>query len=216
MLIYLIFTLAAAALLALYKFLPNRKIFIYLCAVLAIVFCISAFVQVRRSQQEVISRTQIENIREQQKIFGEWYADYQKEIDHLDRNWQLYHSIVENLRTAEIYEYSTYEQLAELELDALDEQAQIHALKVPKDLNSECAALLNEIIKKTRAYVDAQAKTISTVRAAAEPINFKDLKSLNRTIKDITIRESPAGLFTAAEIAEIREILIVPGEGVGR
>ena len=213
---YFLTILAVAALIALYKFFPNKRIFVYFCAILAIVFCISAFIQMRRSQQEVITRVQIEDIRRQQQIFIDWYADYQKDIGHLDRNWQLYHSIIESLKTAEIYEYSTYEQLVELELDALDEQKKIHELKVPADLSLENAAPIWEIIKKTQAYVDAQTKTISAVRAAADPENFKDLKILNRIIKDITVRESPAGLFTAPEIAAIRESLVVPGEGVER
>lgn len=191
-----------------YKFLPNRKLFIFLCATLTIVFCISAFVQIRSSRQEVYSRAEIEHIREQQKIFGDWYAAYQKDIEHLDRNWQLFHSIIETLKTEEIYELSIYEQLQELELDALDEREKIHALKVPADLDLESAALLSEIIKKTCAYIDAQSKTISAVREAANPENFKDLPTLNRKITDITIRESPTGLFTAQEVSAIRESLI--------
>ena len=214
--IYLIFVLAVATLIALYKFFPNRRIFVYFCATLAIVFCISAYIQMQYSQAEVVSRAQIENIREQQKIFGYWYAEYQKDIEHLDRNWQLYHSIIETFKTEEIYDLSTYEQLLELETDALEEQQKIHALKIPRDLNYECAVLLAEVIKKTRSYTDAQTKIISEVRMAAEPENFRDLKILNEVIREITIRESPAGLFTATEIAAIRENLIVPGEGVAR
>ena len=212
--VYFILVSAAAALIALYKFLPNRRIFIYFCATLWLVFCISAFIQMQRNESETVSRAQIEDIRRQQQIFSEWYADYQKDIDHLDRNWQLFHSIIGHLKTAEIYELSTYEQLAELEIDALDEQKNIHALKVPKGLNAEYAALILEIIKKTQGYVDAQTKTIVTSRLAADPAYFTDLKLLNRIIKDIIIRESPAGLFTATEIAAIREMLVVPGEGV--
>lgn len=214
--LYILFALAIMALIALYKFLPNRKIFICFCSTLVIVFCISAFIQINNSRNEVISRAEIEDILTQQKIFGDWYAAYQKDIDHLDRNWQLYHSIIESLKTAEVYEYSTYEQLLELEEDALEEQEKIHALKIPNDLDSEHAILLNEIIRKTRLYVDAQTKTISAVRKAADPENFEDLEILNKFIKDITIRESPTGLFTAAEVAAIRENLAVPGEGVIR
>ncbi len=214
--LYILFALAIMALIALYKFLPNRKIFICFCSTLVIVFCISAFIQINNSRNEVISRAEIEDILTQQKIFGDWYAAYQKDIDHLDRNWQLYHSIIESLKTAEVYEYSTYEQLLELEEDALEEQEKIHALKIPNELNLEHAILLNEIIRKTRLYVDAQTKTISAVRKAADPENFEDLEILNKFIKDITIRESPTGLFTAAEVAAIRENLAVPGEGVIR
>lgn len=211
---YFIFIAGIAALIALYKFMPNKKVFIFFCVTLIIVFCGSAFIQMRYNEEEVISRAQIEDIREQQQIFVNWYAAYQRDIDHLDRNWQLYHSIIKSLKTAEIYELSTYEQLSELEADALEEQAKIHALKVPAELKPEYAALLSEIIKKTQNYVDAQTKTISGTRMAADPAKFTDLKNLNRMIKDLTIRESPAGLFTATEIAAIREMLVVPGEGV--
>lgn len=211
--IYFLPIIAAAALLALYKFLPSRRIFMHFCGVLLIVFCVSAFFQGQIFQQEVISRSQTEEMREQQKIFGDWYAAYQKDIDHLDRNWQLYHSLVENLKSAEIYELSTYEQLRDLEIDALDEQKHIHALSVPYGLDEDCRALILEIIRKTGAYVDAQTKTISAARNAANPDNFINLNVLNKKLKDITIRESPEGLFTATEIAAIREILIVPGEG---
>ena len=83
--------------------------------------------------------------------------------------------------------------------------------KIPKELNPEYTILLTEIIKKTQAYVDAQTKTISAVRAAADPEKFEDMDTLNKIIKDIIIRESPAGLFTASEIAAIRESLV---EGV--
>ncbi len=213
--IYVLPIMAAAALIALYKFLPNRKFFPYFCAMLLIVFFASAFIQNRLSQHE-IDRAQIEKIREQQQLFSDWYADYQKDIEQLDRNWQLYHSLIENLKAAEIYEHSTYEQLIDLEIDALAEQRHIHALKVPDGLNLECSMLLADIIKKTQDYVDAQTKTISLVKAAANPETFTNLNALNKKIKDITIRESPAGLFTAAEVAAIRDNLIVPGEGINR
>lgn len=213
---YFIVIVGAVALFALYKFLPNRKIFIFFCATLVIVFCVSAIIQMRYNKEEVVSRAEIEEIRHQQQIFSEWYAAYQKDIDHLDRNWQLYHSIIKSLKTAEIYELSTYEQLLELETDALEEQAKINALKVPAGLNEEYAVLILEIIKKTQNYVDAQTKTISTVRMAADPVYFTDLKNLNAIIKNVTIRESPAGLFTATEIAAIREMLVVPGEEVAQ
>lgn len=210
--IYVLPIIAAAALFALYKFLPNRKSFIYFCGALLGIFCISAFVQGLRSQQASIDRAEMDEIRAQQKIFSDWYADYQKDIEQLDRNWQLYHSIVETLKNTEVYELSTYEQLTDLEADALAEKAHIHTLNVPYGLDEECSAAILEIIRKTGAYVDAQTKTISAARDAANPDVFVNLYVLNRRIKDITIRESPAGLFTAVEISVIREKLTIPGE----
>ena len=199
----------------LYRFLPNRKIFIYLCVLMIFVFGASAFFQYKLSQEQMITREQIEEIRAQQKIFADWYAAYQKDIEQLDRNWQVYYQIVETLKSAEIYEYATYEQLRELEWAAVDEQVKIYNLNVPPELDAESHELLAQVIQKTKNYSDAQVKVISTVCTAANPEGVEnfDLQALNKKIKDITIRESPAGLFTAAEISAIRDKLIVPEEG---
>lgn len=212
---YILSIIGVIVLVTLYKFFPNRKIFTYFCILLIFVFCVSAFIQYKNSEKRIMTREQIEVIRFQQKIFGDWYANYQKNIDALDRNWQIYYQIVENLKTAEIYEYSTYEQLNDLKLSAVAEQLKIYNLEIPKELDEEDTVLLSNVITKTKIYSDAQVKTISAVCAAADPNEEDDLdlQTLNKKIKDITIRESPAGLFTAAEISAIRDKLTVPGEG---
>lgn len=213
--IYILFITAIMALIALYKFFPTRKIFAVFCLILVFIFGVSAFIHHKKNEQEIITREQIELIRKQQDIFGEWYTNYQKNIDQLDRNWQLYYHIVDTLKNAEVYEYTTYEQLKELEWLAIDEQVKIYNLEVPPELDDECHILLSAVIHKTKIYSDAQVRIISLVCAVANPDNAEDfdLAEVNRKIKDITIRESPAGLFTAAEISEIRDKLTVPGEG---
>ena len=203
---YGIFIVGIITLAVLYKFLPNKKYFHYLCVVLLTVFLTTAFIQ-NRYQNETMTRAQIEELQLRQKIFGEWYADYQKDINSLDRNWQRYYNIVETLKTAEVYEYSTYEQILELEGETVNEQNRIHELKAPSELDETCRELLQNVIDKTKIYVDAQVKTISLTKQAANPETVTDTKIMNRRINEIIIRESPAGLFTASEIAMIRDIL---------
>ena len=198
--------LISVALILLYKFLPNKKIFPYLCVALAIVFSVSAFIQNRHSQ-EILTRAQIEELQNRQKIFGEWYAEYQKNINRLDLNWQRYFSIVNELKTAEIYEYTMYEQLLDLEKESAEEKKRIDELKVPPELDELSVKLLESVIEKTKAYATAQAKTISLTRQVADPAIVKDIQAMNKRINEINIRESPAGLFTASEISAIREIL---------
>ena len=198
--------LISVALILLYKFLPNKKIFPYLCVALAIVFSVSAFIQNRHSQ-EILTRAQIEELQNRQKIFGEWYAEYQKNINRLDLNWQRYFSIVNELKTAEIYEYTMYEQLLDLEKESAEEKNRIDELKVPPELDELSVRLLESVIEKTKAYATAQAKTISLTRQAADPEIVTNINEMNKRIKEINIRESPAGLFTASEISAIREIL---------
>ena len=201
---YGIFIVGIITLAVLYKFLPNKKYFHYLCIMLLTVFFTTAFIQ-NRYQNETMTRAQIEELQLRQKIFGEWYADYQKDINSLDRNWQRYYNIVETLKTAEVYEFSTYEQI--LELETVNEQNRIHELKAPSELDETCRELLQNVIDKTKIYVDAQVKTISLTKQAANPETVTDTKIMNRRINEIIIRESPAGLFTASEIAMIRDIL---------
>ena len=196
----------AIALILLYKFLPNKKIFPYFCVALLLVFGVSAFLQ-NRNTTEKLTRAQIEELQFRQKIFGDWYADYQKNINRLDLNWQRYFSIVNELKTAEVYEYKTYEQLIDLEQASLDEKKIIDELKVPPELDEISKKLLDSIIKKTKSYAAAQAKTISLTRQTANPAIVTNINEMNKKINEINIRESPTGLFTASEISAIREIL---------
>ena len=210
--IYILAIVTVAALAVLYNFLPNKRFFVGFCAVLIIIFCVSSIISGRRNHEEQLTREQIETIQQQEKIFADWYAEYQKDIDTLDRNWQLYHSIIENLKTAEIYEYSTYEQLEELEQNTIEEQIKIHQLQPPTELDDETKNILNEVIHKTQIYADAQTKTISMAKDSATPEKVPDIEFLNRRLNDITIRESPAGLFVATEISAIREKFVLPEE----
>ncbi len=203
---YALFTVSVAALSALYFFLPNKKVFPQLCAALLAVFLVSAFLQDRYGN-EVMTRAQIEELQIRQKVFGDWYANYQKDINRLDLNWQRYYGIVDTLKTAEVYEYSTYEQLVDLNRETTEERKKIHSLIVPQELDEECGELLASVIRKTKAYADAQAKTVSLTMQAANPATVTDLNAMNKRIHEITIRESPAGLFTATEISAIRTLL---------
>ena len=211
---YILSVIAAIVLAVLYRFFPRKKVFVYFCPLLVIIFSISAFVNSRQVTQEKISQEQLFAIQTQQKIFGDWYANYQKDIDRLDRNWQVFYDIVETLKTSEVYEEITFEQLQELEKEVIDEQIKIHNLQPPPELEEDCRIILSELIRKTQIYSDAQAKTVSAVKEIANPATAKDLAEMNKKIKDVTLREVPAGLFTAQEISAIRDKLTLPEENL--
>ena len=143
-----------------------------------------------------------------QKIFGEWYAAYQKDIERLDQNWQLYHNILDSLNSTEPQNFNAeaiYLRFKELERESLDEQLKIHQLNPPPELDRENRDLVDVMIKKTQRYVDAQTKTITlSTQAAIPPV---ELENLRLRLRDIMIRESPEGLFTAQEISAIRSAL---------
>ena len=206
--IYFLLILGCASLIVLYKFLPTRKIFLVICTLLIVVFGASAFIHMRQTQREQITRVQLEELQERQRIFGEWYAEYQKDIDLLDRNWQLYHNILEGLNTTDAQSFNAeaiYQRLKELERESIDEQIKIHMMNAPHGLDSENRELVEKIIRKTRDYVEAQTHTISLSATAATPP--VELETLRLRLHDIMIRESPEGLFTAQEISAIRAAL---------
>lgn len=206
--IYLLLILACVSLIVLYKFLPTRKIFLVICVLLIVVFAVSAFIHVRQSQREEITRAQLEELQERQKIFGEWYADYQKDIDRLDRNWQLYHNILDGLKSTDAQSFNAeaiHQRLKELEQESIDEQSKIHAMTAPLGLDAENRKRVEEILRKTQRYVEAQTHAISLSATAATPP--VELETLRLKLHDIMIRESPEGLFTAQEISAIRSAL---------
>lgn len=206
--IYLILIISVVALILLYKFTPTRKGFMVICTLLIIVFSASAFIHGRQAQQQEITRTQLEELLERQKIFGKWYADYQKDIDRLDRNWQSYHNIIDSLNDVDAQSFNSealYQRFKELEQESVDEQLKIHQLNAPPELDRENRYLVDLVIRKTQRYVDAQTYTISLSAQAATPP--AELETLKLRLHDIMIRESPEGLFTAQEISAIRAAL---------
>lgn len=206
--IYLLLIAACVAMAVLYKFSPTRKAFMIFCTLLIVVFGASAFISGRQLQQEQITRAQLKDLQARQKIFGDWYAAYQKDIDRLDRNWQSYHNILDGLKETDAQSFNAeaiHLRLKELEQDSIDEQIKIYTLAAPRGLDEESRALVESVIKKTQHYIDAQTQTISKSATAANPP--VDLETLQLRLRDIMIRESPEGLFTAQEIAAIRSAL---------
>ena len=196
----------------LYKFLPNRRIFMYFCLSLVIVFAIAGFIARSQQPQETMNAAERYTLQRQQKAFTDWYSDYQKDIDQLDRNWQLYHSIVENFTAENIDIDTMYERLLDLENEARIEQVHIYTLKSPLDVDEECTRLIEEMLKKTQRYTDAQTQTISMSRAVIESENFSNAshKEQAHLFQDIIIREAPIGLFTANELSAILKYFTLP------
>ena len=206
--IYLLLIAVIVALAVLYKFSPTRKVFMIICTLLIVVFSVSAFIHGRQVQREQITRAQLEDLQERQKIFSEWYAAYQKDIDRLDRNWQSYHNIIDGLSSVDAQNFNPealHARLIDLEQEVIDEQVKIYMLAPPQGLGNENRALVETVIRKTQNYVDAQSRTISLSEDAAVPP--VDLEMLKLKLHDIMIRESPEGLFIAQEISAIRSAL---------
>ena len=179
---------------------------------LIMTFSIAAFISRNHEPQQSMNEAQRYALQQQQKIFIIWYTDYQKDIDNLDRNWQLYHNIVESFINNNIDIETAYERLSDLESEARIEQLHIYTLKVPPGLGEECNNALEEIIRKTQKYADEQTQTISLTKNAINPeqsLNDNHNEQV-KILQNIMIRESPTGLFTANELSAILNYFTLP------
>ena len=67
---------------------------------------------------------------------------------------------------------------------------------------------------ETRSYAEEQYKAINDTRNAADPAHLLSNRQeeQSRRLEEIMIMESPTGLFTATEIASLKDNLTVPDE----
>ena len=201
--------IALAAFAVIYKNAPNRKVFVYFCFALGLMFCVGALVGMQTYSVPSIDDEQRAELLRQEQFFIDWYSQYQRDIEQLDHNWQLYHSIVENYNEYKADLSDTYMRLQELERAVLSEQIRIHTMQPPDGLDEQCGELVGSVIRKTQLYVDAQIRTITLTKEAANPNVIEDHDALTRRFNDIMIRESPVGLFTAVEISALRDYFTV-------
>ena len=190
------------ALIILYKHLPNRRIFIYFCISLMIVFGISAIIG-RGIKQEPVDEAAKHELAREQEVFENWYLEYQREIERLDRNWQLYHNLIDSYTTEDIEYDELIERLQEQEQDMRREQVNVYTMKAPAGLGAECENSVNKLIRKTQEYVDAQVQTIASTTAAVTEMEFEEHEKQIHILQDIMVRESPSGLFNADELTSI-------------
>ena len=210
MILYTLGVIAFILLFLLYRYLPNKKIFVCFCLCLAAAGAIAY-----RSWSApppapiVVSEEEHYEMLQQQQIFADWYTGYQKDIDELDRNWRWYHHILEDFKEDNISIQTTYVRLAQLDQDSQQIRDRIAHNAPPIALNDTCYDLLIELMKNTTAYADAQYRTIVLTKAAADPVKLRinDQAEQSRLLQTVMIRESPVGLYTAKEISAIREYL---------
>ena len=215
MLVYLLAAVGLCLLLLLYHYLPNKKIFACFCLTLLLAGGIAyKYWPAPEPTPAPISEQERYELMQQQQIFAAWYADYQRDLDELDRNWRWYHQIIENFKADNISIQTTFVRLKQLDQDSQQLRDRIALHVPPVALNDGCYDLLTEVVNKTNAYADAQYRTIALTRAAADPANLKtdNQTEQSRMLQTIMIRESPVGLYTAKEITAIRQYLDIPEE----
>ena len=215
MILYLLAAILVVLLLILYRYLPNKRIYACFCVTLAVLGALCYAFFPRAPQAEAMTEEQIYDLQQQQQIFATWYAGYQKDVKDLDHNWRWYHQILEDFKEDNISIQTAYVRLKQLEEDEKALTSRIADSAPPLELHDNFYDLTASIVQKTKAYAEAQQKAITLTRAASDPQRMPtdDQEEQNRLLQTVMEKESPVGLFTAEEIAEIRNGLAIPENG---
>ena len=215
MILYLLAAILVVLLILLYRYLPNKRIYACFCVTLAALGVLCYIFFPRTSQTEAMTEEQKYDILQQQQIFATWYAGYQKDVKDLDHNWRWYHQILEDFKEDNISIQTAYVRLKQLEEDEKALTARIADSAPPLELHDNFYDLTASIVQKAKAYAEAQQKAITLTRAASDPQRMPtdDQEEQNRLLQTVMEKESPVGLFTAEEIAEIRNGLAIPENG---
>ena len=210
---YILLALVFLALLLLYRWLPNRKIWALFSLTLLFAGA-AAFWSFPPPAAPKMTAEERAEIQQQQEIFTLWYDEHKKNITQLDYNWQQYHNIIESFKEGAIDIQTAYVRLTQLTEDARRTQGAVDAHIPPLALSGINYDLCAAVRQKTLAYAEAQQQAISRTRNAADPAQLlsADPVEQSRILEDTMIRESPPGLFLAEEISALRDNLTIPPE----
>ena len=197
------------------RYFPKRRAFYLFCLTVAAAGIFTGMiVSSQNTGTPAMDDSEKYALLQQQQIFSSWYTDYKKDIDQLDHNWQQYHRILADFKADNISIQTTWLRLQQLEKTSAQVSGAITRLTPPPSLEGENYDLVLAIIQKTQAYAAAQQQTISRTRAAADPSQqiSEVQEEQSRRLEETMILESPVGLFTAGEVASLRDNLTIPDE----
>lgn len=204
MLFIFVLALAAVAFVAAMRFFPEKK---WLVLLVSLVVFAGVFFSVREAGESANDADDSARRATQQTLVAEWHASYQPFIDEIDRNWKQYHRILYDFEEDIISIETAYLRLTALSDESAATAAAIEKMTPPDGLDEENRALVAAVIDKTHAYAARQNFTISATAKAADEERLSDHQQEYESmrLRDVMKSESPAGLFTAKEIARLRE-----------
>ena len=215
MLIYALGALALGLFFLLYRKTRSPKAFYGFAGTILLAGALAYFAwPAARHPAEEMSQQQRYELMHEQQVFALWYEDYQKDLNELDRNWQWYHHILESFKEDNISLQTLHARLKQLELDSNQLKERMAGRKPPLELSDYTYDQTAQLLGKTNAYVEAQCRTISLTRAAADPalMPATDQQEQSQLLQTVMLKESPVKLFIADEVSAIRQQLELPKE----
>ncbi len=196
----------------LYRHIPNHKIyFIFLAVIVVIVGILVTSYRSQQAKNAEITQEQRNAIQVEQQAFTPWYDSYKKYVEQLDYNWQRYRQIVADFKADNISIEVAHLRLEQVSQTSAQISEALSRLEPPTQLQNDNYNLTIVLIKKIRDYSAAQQSVIKNTYLASDPLNQLSEAQPDQAsrLEDIMIRESPTGLFTASEILQIRNNLLI-------
>lgn len=204
----------ALTVLVLEKNIRSRMAFYAFCGSMLLALSIAGYGYYASTlnSYEQMDESTIRHITAQQLAFGEWYTNYKKKVDALDYCWVSYHRIMRDFRDEEISLREAYNRLNQLESNVLNLHNDIYQMAPPISLDDTNYDLTASILKKTKAYSDAQLKTVRATKMMADPEKMptEEHEVQMGYLNDAMLMNSPDMLFTANEINSLRFNLTIP------
>lgn len=204
----------ALTVLVLEKNIRSRMAFYAFCGSMLLALSIAGYGYYASTlnSYEQMDESTIRHITAQQLAFGEWYTNYKKKVDALDYCWVSYHRIMRDFRDEEISLREAYNRLNQLESNVLNLHNDIYQMAPPISLDDTNYDLTSSILKKTKAYSDAQLKTVRATKMMADPEKMptEEHEVQMGYLNDAMLMNSPDMLFTANEINSLRFNLTIP------
>ncbi|MBQ3863183.1 hypothetical protein [Schwartzia succinivorans] len=190
-----------------HRLCPDRKIFALFTVIILTASGALFFYSAKPVEPEPMSAEERAELAVQQELVADWFASYQFYLERLDRNWQKYHRILSDFEADVISIQIARSRLIHLEESSRALAVEVEKLEPPNGLHAENYDLAASIFIKVRSYAQAQHHAISATAQAADPETMPtDIQEeQSRRLRETMIRESPAGLFTGAELAALRD-----------
>ena len=190
-----------------YRLCPNRKIFAIFTVIMLLASGALIFYHAQPSAPEPLSPEERAERVAQQELVVDWFLTYQTYLERLDHNWQQYHRILSDFDADVISIQTAHDRLSALEKSSRTLAADAEKLEPPGELKEANYDLATSIFIKVKNYANAQHHAIEMTAQAADPEHQPSevQEEQSRRLRETMIRESPAGLFTGAEIAALRD-----------
>lgn len=204
LMILLIFTCVVA----LYFFVPRKKIFLSFCLTIFLASGIF-FLFTRQKDIPVKKEEEVFLLAKEQTLFNPFFTQYQKHLEQIGYNNQTLHDIVDNFSADLISIETVRERLTLLLKNEEQVEKSLSHLEVPYELSLENQKLAKNLLDKTLTYAKEGKSATQKILDLTNKIYEENLSHEVESEKLMLLleQEAPIALFTADILMALKKNL---------